>query len=371
MSIEFACGRCGKPYAVADRMAGTRARCKACGAAMTVPRALPPKGAAGGPMMTCPQCGRVMPDTATYCRGCGLDFKAGPLYAPPPEPEPPPGQVQTWHIVLLAAAIGLLVVVFAATVMIRAAKHASVARAVGTAAVAKVQSRKAAALVQRPPAHPLFTARQAPVHLPDGIDFYPIVIGGDGPGLPMQIYLYLPAGQRVTHSLPCVFIAPAGSRLFHGMQVGKNDMPEHLPYVRAGFAVCAYELSGSLPRTSQRSMPWSMVAGPVRQFVAADGGVANAQHAIDYVLNQVPEVNPQQLYAAGHSSAATVALDVAAGDHRIRGVAAYAPVCDVEQRLASILPETWSNGSPPSFPPWSGTCPAAASSSPESRPWAS
>src|SRR6185437_3634463 len=96
--------------------------------------------------------------------------------------------------------------------------------------------------------------------------------------------------------------------------------------------------SGSLPQPSRGSLPWSVVAGPVRQFMAADGGVANARIAIDYVLNQVPEVNPQHLYAAGHSSAGTVALDVAASDHRIRGVAAYAPVCDVEQRLAGIVP---------------------------------
>jgi dienelactone hydrolase len=331
VSIEFACGGCGKQYSVADRMAGARTKCKACGAAMTVPRPLPPKVAAGGPTMACPQCGRVMPDTATYCRGCGFDFKAGPLYARPSEPERPPGQVQTWHIVVGAAVIGFIVLAIAASVLIHAVKRSAVARA----AAAKARH---AAVVSRPPAHPLFTARQAPVHLEGGIEFYPVVIGGDGPGLPMQLYLYLPAGQRVTHSLPCVFIAPAGTRLFHGMQLGEGDMPEHLPYVRAGFAVCAYELSGSMPRRSGSALLMSTVAGPLRQFMAVDGGVANARIAIDYVLNQVPEVNPQHLYAAGHSSAATVALDVAAADHRIRGVAAYAPVCNVEQRLARALP---------------------------------
>lgn len=338
MSIEFACGGCGKQYAVADRLAGTRAKCKACGASMTVPRPRPPKVAAGGPTMSCPQCGRVMPDTATYCRGCGLDFKAGPLYAQPVEEEPT-HQVQTWHIVAGAVAVGVIVLVIGLGLLVHAVRRSSAARlAVASTMRGPARTAITRARVSRPPPHPLFTARQPPVRIEDGVEFYPVAIGGNGPALPMQVFLYLPAGQHVTHSLPCVFIAPAGSRLFHGMPLGDGDMPEHLPYARAGFAVCAYELSGSLPRRSGGSLPLSVVVGPLRQFMDADGGIANARVAIDYVLKQVPEVDPKRLYAAGHSSAGTAALDVAAADHRIRGVAAYAPACDVEKRLARILP---------------------------------
>ena len=185
--------------------------------------------------------------------------------------------------------------------------------------------------------HPVFSARQEPQQLPGGVTFYPVVIGGDGPGLPLQVHLYLPAGQHVRHSLPCVFVAPAGSRLFHGMNLGEGDMPEHLPYVQAGFAVCAYELSGSIPPATAGAL--SAMAESARQFMAVNGGVANAKIAIDYVLSTVPEVNPAELFAAGHSSAAVVALDVAAADHRIHAVAAYAPAADVRKRLSRALPE--------------------------------
>ena len=44
--------------------------------------------------------------------------------------------------------------------------------------------------------------------------------------------------------------------------------------------------------------------------------MANGKAAIDYVLSQLPEVDPQRIYAAGHSSAADVALDLAAEDPR-------------------------------------------------------
>lgn len=38
MSIDFSCGRCGKPYRLAETMAGKKARCKACGNEFRVPQ---------------------------------------------------------------------------------------------------------------------------------------------------------------------------------------------------------------------------------------------------------------------------------------------------------------------------------------------
>ncbi len=178
----------------------------------------------------------------------------------------------------------------------------------------------------------------AVVHFPDrpaaqirgaNIEFCSIDIPGSGPGRPMNLNLYLPAGRHEAHSLPCVLIAPAGSAN-HGSVIADNDRPEHLPYVRAGFAVVCYELSGALTNPSKRSHTYAEVKGPITQFMEAQGGVVNGQIAIDYVLAKVPEVSPEQLYACGHSSAAVVALDLAVADSRIRGCCAYAPLTDVE-----------------------------------------
>ena len=60
---------------------------------------------------------------------------------------------------------------------------------------------------------------------------------------------------------------------------------------------------------------------------------------MDYATSSVPEINPNQLFAAGHSSAATMALNFAASAHEIKAVAAYAPVCDVKAHLAPALPK--------------------------------
>jgi len=146
----------------------------------------------------------------------------------------------------------------------------------------------------------------------------------------MELDLYLPAGRHAPKSLPCVFIAPAGSGE-HGIGIADGDRPEHVPYVRAGFAVMAYELSGSLANPAQKTHTYADMMGPVKEFMAADGGLANGRTAIDYVLSQVPEVDPNQLYACGHSSAATVALNLARDDARIKACCAYAPQVDVEK----------------------------------------
>src|SRR5207248_1689681 len=71
--------------------------------------------------------------------------------------------------------------------------------------------------------------------------------------------------------------------------------------------------------------------GPIKQFMESEGGLVNGRTAIDYVLKKVPEVDPHQMFACGHSSAAVMALNLVAADPRIRACCAYAPKTDVEE----------------------------------------
>src|SRR5215831_13159251 len=84
--------------------------------------------------------------------------------------------------------------------------------------------------------YPQFAERPAMRTLAPGVEFCEIRVRGDGAGLPMTLNLYLPAGQHAAKSLPCVFIAPAGTA-FHGAVIDESDRAEHLPYVKEGFAV--------------------------------------------------------------------------------------------------------------------------------------
>ena len=100
--------------------------------------------------------------------------------------------------------------------------------------------------------------------------------------------------------------------------------PEHIPYVKAGFAVVGYDLDG--PREAKTTAA-AIKAAP--SFMAVHGGIDNGKNAIDYVLKQIVSVDPERLYAAGHSSAAIVALDLIAADNRIKVCCAYAPRPDL------------------------------------------
>ena len=146
------------------------------------------------------------------------------------------------------------------------------------------------------------------------------------------LWVYLPETES-KEKLPCIVIAPAGTRLFHGMDIGKGDMPEHLPYVRAGFAVVAYELDGSLSEEPTNRE----VMAAAQAFHDADAGLANARMALDYIEKRLPYVDVNRIYTAGHSSAATMALLLAEHDPRIKACVAFAPVCDLEGRLGEKL----------------------------------
>jgi dienelactone hydrolase len=147
--------------------------------------------------------------------------------------------------------------------------------------------------------------------------------------VPMRVWVYLPA--KAAGKAPCVLIAPAGSPLFVGMKLSPGDQKEHLPYVRAGFAVVSFDLDGPM---SDRATDQQVIAAATA-FRSADAGVANARAALDYVLEKVPQIDANRVYIAGHSSAGTLALLAASKEPRIKGCIAYAPCTDVVKRLTS------------------------------------
>lgn len=143
-----------------------------------------------------------------------------------------------------------------------------------------------------------------------------------------RLWIYLPTKPH-SAKIPCLFIAPAGSHMFDGNSQGEGSRAEHLPYVRAGYAVVAYEVDGEIPEhsTNQQKVDAAIA------FQNADAGIANARAAIDYALARVPQIDPKRLYTAGHSSAASLSLLTAEYDSRIAACIAYAPCCDVPKRL--------------------------------------
>ncbi|QDU43963.1 Alpha/beta hydrolase family protein [Symmachiella dynata] len=147
-----------------------------------------------------------------------------------------------------------------------------------------------------------------------------------GPGTAMQLWLYLPVGEHADKSLPCVLVAPAGTNLLRGSNLGEGSAPEHIPYVNAGFAVVAYSLDGNID--DPENADGSDIGDAYDEFVLARAGLVNARNALEFALTKVPAIDPRRIFTAGHSSAGTLALLFAEHEPRLCGCAAYAPGSD-------------------------------------------
>ena len=161
------------------------------------------------------------------------------------------------------------------------------------------------------------------------------------PGAHTSLRLMMPTGDHATGALGCVFVGPAGTNLVSGSAIDEFDgelSPEHLPYVEAGFAVVTFSLDGPIADREQATLQDFQVA--FRDFSRAFGGVINARNAIEFVLRKVPQVSPERLYVAGHSSAGTLSLLMAAHEPRVKGVISFAAETDIKHHLREFLSQS-------------------------------
>lgn len=141
---------------------------------------------------------------------------------------------------------------------------------------------------------------------------------------------------------PCVLVAAAGSRLFHGIKLTEDDVPEHLPYAKAGFVVIAYDVSGPL---SESALNRAVLAA-CSLFKEAEGGVRDGLAALEAAEKKYKFIDPDAIYVAGHSSAGTIALALAQSSERVKACVAYAPVCDPQAWIGKELLSTIESGVP-------------------------
>jgi len=147
--------------------------------------------------------------------------------------------------------------------------------------------------------------------------------------------VYLPAGDLQPKSIPCVLIAPAGSTLLQGNSIDDPDYhDETLPYAEAGMAVVNFSLDGGILEVDS-NIAVQLTSAYLR-FRAALAGVVNGRNAVEFALAKIPSVDPKRIYTAGHSSAGTAALLLAAHEPRLAGSIGFAPCSDLEARLGEL-----------------------------------
>ena len=173
----------------------------------------------------------------------------------------------------------------------------------------------------------------APVH--PGIERAALEVRTFPDAAPTRLWIYRPAVRVPPATWPCVLVAASGSTGATGVRLNEGDIAEHLPYVRQGFVVVAYELDGQV----DAGLTADRYEVAVRAHVRSDGGIANLRTAIEVATRSEPSIDAKRIYLAGHGSAATLALRAAATVPAIRGVVAYAPLLDPLKSLGETTVE--------------------------------
>lgn len=344
MAIPIQCKGCGFRSSGVDELAGKVVKCRQCGGLIQVGR---PAAAPGGYALAEDVFVPSTPAPAAPAQGkAGPTMRFGPPSAPRPSPSTSPnrplaanrpapakprprpaarpeagGISMPW---LIGAAGGfLLLAIVTIALLISGTKSKRAGDVASGSSVAPITVQ---AIL------PPFPEVGAGAMLEPGVTLHQIQLPASGvPGHRGKLWLYLPAGAHQDRSLPCVMITGAGSTLLAGMDLGDGDRPEHLPYVREGFAVLAYELDGKANGEGDGEMRLAY-----EQFKAAQAGLVNARIALEFLLAKVPAVDPARIYSAGHSSAGTMSVLFAEHEPRLAGCLAYAPCIDLESRFGSL-----------------------------------
>jgi dipeptidyl aminopeptidase/acylaminoacyl peptidase len=130
--------------------------------------------------------------------------------------------------------------------------------------------------------------------------------------LKLKAWLFVPPGSDRTPA-PAVLRIPGGGSLFKPAVLGLGTVPEIEPYFTAGYVTLVMSFRGTL--------------GNGGKFSESKGGLEDVLAALEY-LKKLPEVDKKNIYVAGHSSAATLALRASQASDIPRAVAAFSPVTD-------------------------------------------
>ncbi len=371
MAISFECEGCGKEYTVRDEFAGKTGQCKQCGQRMIIPSDLDsdgyglespePPAASVGPE-SIPNSAKLPPrKSSTWATRPASGGPSSSAYQPPRAPaaydpprasaKSPPQPKKGFFSFGNNEKGGVLAGVFV-VVMILLRVYVKWEQAQGRNARNNGQQNIAGNFNGNGPGGgPLLANRNGPIRLPrfpdpgpaqevePGITFHEIKLGparppaGSVPGHGGKMWLYLPSGDHPAKSLPCILITGAGSTILTGMDLAAEDRAEHLPYVRAGFAVLAFELDG-VPMNKEQPTDQDMGEAMLK-FLNARSGLVNAHIALEYVLAKVPSVDPSRISSAGHSSAGTLAVLFAEHEPRLKACVAFAPALDLQERFGA------------------------------------
>jgi len=340
MSINVPCRDCGRQYHVSEALAGKTFRCKSCGAGVAVPA--DERSTFDEANAQPEEFDDDIPNP--YGPGGTKTRRTTGRKTPPPPPK------ASSPAIVICAALGLVGIGLLLLVAVAARRGPRMRPFANQNNPPQgVMGAKAVPIIPEGPWNaPQVELRKFPELGPaesiDGstvklysVDFASVPQTPNTPASTMKLRVYLPTGDLADKSIPVVLVAPAGTPLIHGNEIDDGDYhDESLPYAEAGMCAVHYSLDGPLKNDNPTGFQFLLAH---KQFEAAQAGILNARNALEFSLARIPAIDPRRIYTAGHSSAATLSLLVAAHEPRVAACIAYAPCTDVVQHCQEVLQE--------------------------------
>ncbi|EMI56624.1 alpha/beta hydrolase family protein [Rhodopirellula sallentina] len=345
--IIVRCGKCQQRMKVVPLATASQVKCVGCGTMLriagtdTAKPAAQPRPAAPQPTPAPQPASTFTPGTAPTPGPASFPNQP-PQHRPRPRPatsptvnpgpSKPKGGIPKWVFFVVGGVILLPIICCGA---------------IGLAFQSRINSGKpvpiAVSLKAALPPAQFPRLRNPEMTYPSGVKRYFVRIAANPaiPGQTMQMRVFVPPGDHADRSLPCVLTAPAGTPMLHGVTLEENDSydAETLPYAEAGFVVIQYSLDGGLPsgaETEDEEAMMRLISKAYPAFKEAGAGVVNGRNAIEFALNSLKMVDPNRISCAGHSSAGSLSLLLAAHDDRIYRCVAYAAAYDLESRMGDM-----------------------------------
>ncbi len=331
MSISVTCPECFMEFAIPDRFAGKKIKCKSCGGAIPVPAA-----AVGRPAQK-----DEFDDFSPAFSPPALPARTGQTRPAAPTGGSRKKGSSVWMWVLGIAGGAVLAVLLCCggvtlwwrnlTSSVEVAAYPDLPDFGDPTSLYPVKQIPVPKFPDLGPGTPVGDAG-VQIH---EIDLGPVAGNQGSPGMKMTMRVYLPPGELTPKSIPCVLVAPAGTTLLTGMALDASDYhDETLPYAEAGMAVIHYSLDGD--EEDFAGQDGMAEKGAYLHFRAACAGAVNTRNALEFALAKLPMVDPKKVFTAGHSSAGTLALLAAEHEPRLAGAVAYAPAADVVGRMKGV-----------------------------------
>lgn len=161
-----------------------------------------------------------------------------------------------------------------------------------------------------------------------GVRWYELV-GADGDrAAPDRIWVALPPGEA---PVGCVLIPPVSMGATPGGRLEDVDREQLRVYARLGVAAVGFDVPGAWAANASLED----LGQEIDRYLLAAGGIRTGRMVLDFIGKKIQRIDVGKVWAVGEGLGATLALQLAARDGRVRAVIGLDPVTDLAGFAAS------------------------------------